>query len=156
MDEERTAFGQCLDAATDTRRTPRGGADAGPHPDPTRPFPDRTLTDLGTAGVGLLLTPSSLSFTAFSRSLFQLLDSGVASCSDTRNGRPWPRPRLRGIEKLVEQYGTDVAVAAAKEAREIVQSQDFAPNVTALFAKKCADVAAERDEKRRIVREALA
>jgi hypothetical protein len=84
----------------------------------------------------------SLSF--FTRQLFQLLDSGVASVSDTRNGLPWPRPRIEGIRRLVEQYGADVALSAAKEAREIVQSQDRAPNVTGLFAKKCADIAAER------------
>jgi hypothetical protein len=106
--------------------------------------------------VGLSLTGSSLSLEAFTRSLFQLLDSGVASVSDTRSGRPWPRPRIDVIRKLVEQYGTDVALTAAKEAREIVQSQDRAPNVTGLFAKKCVDVAAERESVRDEIRRALA
>jgi hypothetical protein len=106
--------------------------------------------------VGLSPASSSLSFEAFSRSLFQLLDSGVASVSDTHSGRPWPRPRIDRIRSLVEQYGTDVALAAAKEAREIVQSQDRAPNVTNLFAKKCADVAAERESIRDTVRREFA
>lgn len=111
---------------------------------------DQRRPEERTAGVGLSSTDSTLSFEAFTSELFQLLDSGVASCSDTRNGRPWPRPRKEGIRKLVEQYGTDIALAAAKEAREIVQSQDRAPNVTNLFAKKCADVAAERAERESI------
>jgi hypothetical protein len=67
-------------------------------------------------------------------------------------GRGWPRPRIEAIRGLVEQYGTDVALAAAKEAREIVQSQDRAPNVTNLFAKKCADVAAQQAAERQAVR----
>lgn len=105
--------------------------------------------------MGLSLSGSSLSLEAVVRSLYQLLDSGVASCSDTPKGRPWPRPRKEGIRKLVEQYGPEIAEAAAKEAREIVQSQDFAPNVTGLLKKKCADIAAERDAERLSRREEI-
>lgn len=106
-----------------------------------------------TERVGLSTTDSgSPSLTAFVRELFQLLDSGVASCSETRNGRCWPRPRIESIRSLVEQYPEDLCLAAAKEAREIVQSQDRAPNVTSLFAKKLDDLA----QVRAVVRESLA
>lgn len=145
-DNERTAFGQCLDIA----RTPRGRGHAGAPPVPSRPVPSLTAS---REGLSLSVVSPTLSFT---RQLFQLLDSGVASVSDMRNGRPWPRPKVEGIRKLVEEYGTDVALAAAKEAREIVQSQDRAPNVTGLFAKKCADLAAEHESARAEIRRALA
>lgn len=148
-DNERTAFGQCLDIA----RTPRGGGRAGAPPVPSLPYP--SLTDQGTAGVGLSLPDSSLSLEAFTSELFQLLDSGVASLSDTRNGRPWPRPRKEGIHRLVERYDEETCRRAAREAREIVQSQDLAPNVTNLFAKKCADIEAEREAERLARREEI-
>jgi hypothetical protein len=115
---------------------------------PVRTCPERSTEEIrGDKKVkreGLSPAGDSPTLTAFVRELFQLLDSGVASVSDMRNGRPWPRPKIEGIRKLVEEYGDDVALAGAKEAREIVQSQDRAPNVTGLFAKKCADVAAEQ------------
>lgn len=113
---------------------------------------DQIRPDEKLKRVGLSLAVDSPSLSSFARELFQLLDSGVASCSDTRNGLPWPRPRVDRIRSLVEQYGTDVALTAAKEAREIVQSQDRAPNVTGLFAKKCADIAAERAAERESIR----
>jgi hypothetical protein len=53
---------------------------------------------------------------------------------------------------LVEQYPEDLCLAAAEEAREIVQSQDRAPNITNLFAKKLADLA----QVRSTVRDSLA
>jgi hypothetical protein len=112
--------------------------------------------DKKNSRVGLSPAVDSPTLTAFTRRLFQLLDSGVASCSDTRNGRPWPRPRIEGIRSLVEQYPEDLCLAAAREAREIVQSHDRAPNVTNLFAKKLADLQAERESVRSTIREALA
>lgn len=121
-----------------------------------QPSTEETRRDESFKRVGLLTAVDSPALSSFARELFQLLDSGVASCSDTRNGLPWPRPRIDRIRSLVEQYGTDVALAAAKEAREIVQSQDRAPNVTNLFAKKCADVAAERESIRDTVRREFA
>jgi hypothetical protein len=152
-EEDRTVLGRCLETLKDSDRTPRGRGHAGARPVPSRPVPSRPAV-----GAGLSLSGDSPTL-VFARQLFQLLDSGVASVSDMRNGRPWPRPRIEGIRKLVEEYGTEVALAAAKEAREIVQSQDRAPNVTGLFAKKCADIAAEQLEREAIrdeIRKALA
>lgn len=94
--------------------------------------------------------------TALTSELYGVLDRGVASCMETRNGRPWPRPRKEGIRKLVERYDEDTCRRAAKEAREIVQAQDRAPNVTGLFAKKCADIAAERESVRKQALQSLA
>jgi hypothetical protein len=145
-----------MDSTTDIRRTPRGGADAGAHPDPSRPFPDRTLTDQRTAGVGLPTSFGASFRTALTSELFGVLDRGLYSLGDTRNGHSWPRPRKHAIQQLVESYDEETCRQAAKEAREIVQSQDRAPNVTGLFAKKCADVAAERESIRETVRRSLA
>ena len=122
---------------------------------PVRTCP-QTRLDQTVLRVGLNNGGDSPTLSSLTRELFQLLDSGVASCSDTRNGRPWPRPRIEGIRSLVEQYPEDLCRRAAVEAREIVQSQDRAPKVTALFAKKCADIAAERESRRALIREALA
>lgn len=106
--------------------------------------------------VGLSRSTDSPTLSLLTRELFQLLDSGVASVSDMANGRPWPRPRIEGIRKLVESYDEETCRLAAQEAREIVQSQDRAPNVTGLLAKKCADIAVERESVRAEIRRALA
>jgi hypothetical protein len=145
QDSERTAFGQCMAAARTAARTPRGRAAAPGRPDPTRP-----------GRGGLPTGGESPTLTALARELFQMLDSGVASCSEMRNGRPWPRPKVEGVRRLVGEYDEATCLRAAREAREIVQSQDRAPNVTALFEKKCADVAAERRAVRDEIRKALA
>jgi hypothetical protein len=101
---------------------------------------------------------SSLSFTALTSELFGVLDRAAGDCTETRHGRCWPRPRKEVVRNLVQQHGAETCRKAAKETREIVQSQDRAPNISALFAKKCADVAAERraDEvKRQSVRDEI-
>jgi hypothetical protein len=87
--------------------------------------------------------------------LFGVLDRAAGDCTETRHGRCWPRPRIEAVRKLVEQYDAETCQRAAKEAREIVQSQDRAPNVTALFAKKCADLTAEREEVRKAIEQSL-
>jgi hypothetical protein len=71
-------------------------------------------------------------------------------------GRPWPNPRRDVIAQLLDQFGADTCIAAAEETRRIIQNDDRAPNVTALFAKKCADIAAERESVRDEIRRALA
>lgn len=116
---------------------------------------EETRRDKKNSRVGLITAVDSPTLTAFTRELFRLLDSGVASVSDMRNGRPWPRPRIEGVRKLIEQFDEEICRQAAKEAREIVQSQDRAPNVTNLFAKKCADIEAERESIRAEIRRAL-
>lgn len=100
-----------------------------------------------TAGVGLHAVVGDSFRTALTSELYGLLDRGVASCTETRNGHPWPRPRKEGIRKLVERYDEDTCRRAANEAREIVTAQDRAPNITGLFAKKCADIEAENAER---------
>lgn len=151
-DTERTTFGLCMDAMADIGGTPCVRGYAGAPPVPSRPFPDLTLTDQGTAGVGLHSFAGASFFTALTSELYGVLDRGISSLGDTRNGRSWPRPRKNEIQQLVESYDEATCRQAAKEAREIVQSQDFAPNVTNLFAKKCADIAAERESIRDTVR----
>lgn len=56
--------------------------------------------------------------------------------SENDFGRPWPSPRREIIVRLVREFDGDLCIQAAREAREIVQVQDRAPNITALFAKK--------------------
>lgn len=140
-DSALTDFGSCLDAVGTLV--------------PSRPVPSRTASSRAVRE-GLPLQDESPSLTALARELFQLLDSGVASCSDMRNGRPWPRPRVEGVRRLVDRFDEETCRQAAVEAREIVQSQDRAPNVTNLFAKKCGDIGAERQAIRDEIRKALA
>lgn len=106
--------------------------------------------------VGLSPAEDSPTLSSLTRELFGVLDRGVSSLSGMRNGRPWPRPQIEGIRRLVEQYDEDTCRRAAGEAREIAQSQDRAPNITNLLAKKCADIAAERESVRDEIRRALA
>lgn len=156
-DAERTPFGLCLDMKADTAWTPRGRTDAGAQPDPTRPFPDPSLADRGTGGVGLSLSVGDSFRTALTSELFGVLDRGVAGVStESRNGHPWPRPRKHAIARLVERYDEETCRQAAREAREIVQAQDFAPNVTGLFEKRCKAIDADRMAKREEIRRALA
>lgn len=102
--------------------------------------------------MGLSPTIGASFLPSLTSELFGVLDRGVASLDDNRNGRPWPRPRKRGIEQLVERYDPETCRQAAREAREIVQSQEFAPNITGLFAKKCEDIERERLERRELLR----
>lgn len=71
--------------------------------------------------------------------------------SDNDHGRPWPNPDRAALRRLLAEHDDDLCVQGAREAREIVQSQDRAPNITALFAKKLADLA----QVRAAVRESL-
>lgn len=86
------------------------------------------------------------------REVWQILKGGLDSLALNDYGRPWPNPRRDVIAELVATHDHDLCVRAAREAREIVQSQDRAPNITALFAKKLEEVA----EVRSTVRESLA
>jgi hypothetical protein len=109
-----------------------------------------------TAGVGLHTSFGASFRTALTSELYGVLDRAAGDCTETRNGRCWPRPRKEVIRSLVEQFDAEVCRRAAKEAREIVHSQDRAPNITSLFAKKCADIDAERQSIRDEIRRALA
>lgn len=85
------------------------------------------------------------------REVWHHLTAGLATLSPNDHGRPWPNPRRDVIRRLVEEFDGDLCVRAAKEAREIIQSQDRAPNVTGLWEKKLRELA----EVRATVRGAL-
>lgn len=82
------------------------------------------------------------------REVWQLLVGGVNSLDVNDHGRPWPYPQRSTIARLTEEFDADLCLAAAKEAREIVQSQDRAPNITALFEKKLRELAEVRSAVR--------
>jgi hypothetical protein len=85
------------------------------------------------------------------REVWQILIGGLHSLSDNDYGRPWPYPRRDVLALLVAEHDRDLCIRAAREAREIVQSQDRAPNITVLFAKKLEEMA----QVRASVRESL-
>jgi len=69
--------------------------------------------------------------------VYGILDRGVASLSESPSGRPWPRPSLEVLRRLLgEGADRERALAVAWEVREIVQAQDRAPNVTGLFEQR--------------------
>jgi len=80
-----------------------------------------------------------------------LLQRGLDSLGDNDNGRPWPSPRSEAVETIIAGYDPEVVRVAARETREIVQSQDRAPNVTALFKQKLSEHPTVSEE----IREAL-
>lgn len=77
--------------------------------------------------------------------MFSILQGGIDSLDLNDFGRPWPSPNRSDIRHLVATCDRDLCLKAAWEAREIVQSQDRAPNVTALFAKKLRELADVRE-----------
>jgi hypothetical protein len=83
--------------------------------------------------------------------VWQILLGGLHSLSDNDYGRPWPYPDRGQLADLLAHHDDDLCIRAAREAREIVQSQDRAPNITALFEKKLR----EQTEARATVRSAL-
>jgi hypothetical protein len=85
------------------------------------------------------------------REVWSILEGGLASLGLNDRGRPWPPARRSAIVAVCSRYEPDLCIKAAWEAREIVQSQDRAPNITALFEKKCRDLA----EVRSVVRGSL-
>ena len=134
-DAIRTPFGQCLDAVRTL--------------DPTRPDPKE--------GEGLQQSASSPSLSP-TQEVWLTLRSGVNSLDLNDRGRPWPGPNRSTIARLTAEYPADLCLKAAREAKEIVQSQDRAPNVTALFEKRLRELVGEaerRDEVRSAVRESL-
>lgn len=96
--------------------------------------------------------PSFLTHTpTLQRTVWQILVGGIHSLSDNDYGRPWPYPRRDRLAALLAQHPDDLCIQAARQAREIVQSQDRAPNITALFEKKLTELAGARQ----VVRESL-
>ncbi len=80
-----------------------------------------------------------------------ILRGGIDSLDLNDHGRPWSYPSRSTIARLTAEFDADLCLAAAQEAREIVQSQDRAPNIAGLFEKKLRDLA----EVRAAVRSAL-
>lgn len=136
-DENRTAFGVCLEAARTLV--------------PTRPDPSRPVE-----GGGLFEHFDSPSFSSPSPYLptvqsevWQILLGGLHALSENDHGRPWPYPVRQRLAKLIAEFDADLCRKAAREAREIVVSQDRAPNITNLFEKKLRDLAEVRNTVRR-------
>lgn len=82
------------------------------------------------------------------REVWQILIGGLHSLSLNDYGRPWPYPRRDVLARLLTEHDDDLCLKAAREAREIVTSQDRAPNITGLYAKKLADLAEVRSAVR--------
>ena len=97
---------------------------------------------LTTHGVG------SPTLTAVHPEICQILKGGIDSLGVNDFGRPWPAPRGDVIAAALAQHDHDLCIRAARQAREIVQSQDRAPNITALFEKKLRDLAEVRNAVR--------
>jgi hypothetical protein len=85
------------------------------------------------------------------REVWHHLTEALGWLSPNDFGRSWPLPRRDRIRELVAEHDADLCRRAARETREIVVSQDRAPNVTALFEKKLL----ERAEFRRKARESV-
>ena len=104
-------------------------------------------------GVGLVSSIGVFSPDPFpvQREVWHHLTAGLAWLSDNDHGRSWPLPRRDRLVDLLAEFDPDLCVRAARETREIVQSQDRAPNITGLFEKKLRDLA----EVRAAVRGAL-
>jgi hypothetical protein len=67
-----------------------------------------------------------------------ILQGGVDSLQENDHGRPWPSPKRADIARILAELNPDpdLAERAAREAREIVQSQDRAPNIAGLYAQQ--------------------
>lgn len=103
-------------------------------------------------GEGLHRVEVSPSPNPLQREVWQILVSGLHSLSENDHGRPWPYPQRNALARLLTEFDHDLCLKAAWEAREIVQSHDRAPNITALFEKKLRELA----EVRAAVRGSLA
>ena len=119
-----------------------GNGGSNPAPDPTRPgaeLPGSSPSPPGRARESGDADEGEGS-PALADQVFSILDSGVASLSENDHGRPWPGPSPSAIRDALARYGPDgaVALAVAREVREIVQAQDRAPNVSGLYAKRLA------------------
>ena len=85
------------------------------------------------------------------REVWHHLTAGLGALSLNDQGRRWPNPDRATLRRLLATHDADLCTRAAREAREIVMSQDRAPNITALFEKKLAELA----EVRSVVRESI-
>lgn len=106
---------------------------------------EKKRTDIGKGLSSPHPSPSVLS------QVWHQLTAGLRMLSENDHGRPWPNPDRATLRRLLAEHDPDLCIQAAKDAREIVQSQDRAPNITGLFEKKLTDLA----EVRAAVRGAL-
>jgi hypothetical protein len=115
---------------------------------------DQTRPEERRTDLGLGLTDRSVSPNPFptQREVWHHLTAGLRMLSANDHGRDWPNPRRDRLAELIAEFDDDLCIRAARKAREIVQVQDRAPNITGLFEKKLRDLAAVRAT----VRESLA
>ena len=106
----------------------------------------------GREGLLTLVGLNSPSLNDLHLEVWSVLKGGVDSLGHNDFGRPWPAPRGEAIARALMEHDPDLVRIAARETREIVQSQDRAPNITGLFEKKLR----ERVEVRAKVRQSLA
>ncbi len=137
-DTDRTAFGLCLESVRTLDPT---------RPDPTR---DRSEEGSGLSNSTRIDLDSPNPFPA-QREVWHHLTAGLRMLSPNDHGRDWPNPKRSAICAALAEHPDDLCISAAREAREIVQSQGRAPNITALFEKKLAELV----EVRNVVRGSL-
>lgn len=115
-------------------RKPHEQADVTPSHAPSRDVPHSTEQGLNNKGKDSpSLSPKTNDLTA---RVCQILQGGIDTLSDNDHDRPWPGPKRPAIVRLVSDCHPDLAETVARDVREIVQSQDRAPNVTGLFEQK--------------------
>jgi len=95
----------------------------------------------------------SLSRASAQREIWSILRGAVDGLPENDFGRPWPSPRGDAISRALAEHDHDLCIRAAREAREIVQAQDRAPNITALFEKKLRELAEVRNTARQSLAE---
>lgn len=114
-----------------------------------RCLPEETRGELRVRTGNRSIDSPSPYLPAVQREVWQILIGGLHALSENDHGRPWPYPVRQRLAKLVAEHDTDLCRTAAREAREIVVSQDRAPNITGLFEKKLRDLAEVRATVRR-------
>jgi hypothetical protein len=135
-DSEKTAFGSCMDAVRTL--------------DPTRPDPTQNRPEEG-GGLSHSTDSDKYSPDPFpaQREIWHHLTAGLRMLPPNDHGRDWPNPDRRTLARLLDEFDADLCIRAAREAREIVGSQDRAPNITGLFEKKLRELAGVRSTVRR-------
>lgn len=87
-----------------------------------------------------------------------ILQGGIDALPENDFGRPWPAAKSAEVARAIQaaKAPEDIVLRAAREAREIVQSEDRAPNISSLFAKKLQDLAERAADVREAIEDSLA
>lgn len=94
---------------------------------------DKTRQDIERAGPK---SPRAEDKPNLSEQVWSILKGGVDSLAENDHGRPWPDPSLGKLALAIGATEPEVALKVAREVREIVQSQDRAPNITSLYEQR--------------------